>query len=141
MRAKEPFGFHYNSDCRGTGPFLPQLSENRVGTVQIPVTLPTWDEVVGREVSAAGFNRYILDRIHQDAGTPVYTIHAEVEGIAYQNDFAELLRLAAQEGIQFCPLSELLPDDLSTLPVGKIVRNYMAGREGWLGFQHTVSSA
>lgn len=141
VRAKEPFGFHYNSDCRGTGPFLPQLSENRVGTVQIPVTLPTWDEVVGREVSAAGFNRYILDRIHQDAGTPVYTIHAEVEGIAYQNDFAELLRLAAQEGIQFCPLSELLPDDLSTLPVGKIVRNYMAGREGWLGYQHTVSSA
>jgi undecaprenyl phosphate-alpha-L-ara4FN deformylase len=47
--------------------------------------------------------------------------------------------MAAEEGIQFCPLSELLPDDLSTLPVGKIVRKEMAGREGWLGYQQTVS--
>ena len=91
-------------------------------------------------MTADGFNRYILDCIHRDAGTPVYTIHAEVEGIAFQQDFDALLTLAAQEGITFCPLSELLPDDLSTLPVGKVVRNELAGREGWLGFQQTVSS-
>lgn len=120
---------------------MPQLGEESTGTVQIPVTLPTWDEVVGREVSAENFNRYILDCIHRDNGTPVYTIHAEVEGIAYQQDFAALLTLAAQEGIQFCPLGDLLPDDLTTLPVGKIVRNEMAGREGWLGHQQLVSQA
>ncbi|ENA0612021.1 4-deoxy-4-formamido-L-arabinose-phosphoundecaprenol deformylase [Enterobacter bugandensis] len=141
VEAKAPFAFRYNSDCRGTGPFLPLSGDNRTGTVQIPVTLPTWDEVVGREVSAAGFNRFILDCIHRDAGTPVYTIHAEVEGIAYQHDFDALLTLAAQEGIQFCPLGDMLPEDLSTLPVGKIVRQEMAGREGWLGYQHTVSPA
>lgn len=66
--------------------------------------------MVGREVSADRFNRYILDAMHRDAGTPVYTIHAEVEGIAYQQDFDALLALAAQEGIQFCPLSQLLPE-------------------------------
>lgn len=141
VKAKERFAFRYNSDCRGTGPFLPLLGENRTGTVQIPVTLPTWDEVVGREVSADRFNRYILDAMHRDAGTPVYTIHAEVEGIAYQQDFDALLALAAQEGIQFCPLSQLLPDDPHTLPLGKIVRHEMAGREGWLGYQQTVSPA
>ena len=141
VKAKERFAFRYNSDCRGTGPFLPLLGENRTGTVQIPVTLPTWDEVVGREVSADRFNRYILDAMHRDAGTPVYTIHAEVEGIAYQQDFDALLALAAQEGIQFCPLSQMLPDDPGTLPLGKIVRHEMAGREGWLGYQQTVSPA
>ena len=140
VKAKEPFAFHYNSDCRGTGPFLPLLGENRFGTVQIPVTLTTWAEVVGREVSADGFNRFILDAMYRDAGTPVYTIHAEVEGIAYQQDFDALLTMAAREGIQFCPLSALLPDDLQSLPPGKIVRREMAGREGWLGYQQTVSS-
>ncbi|MEB7919008.1 4-deoxy-4-formamido-L-arabinose-phosphoundecaprenol deformylase [Enterobacter mori] len=139
VKAKETFAFRYNSDCRGTAPFLPLLGNERTGTVQIPVTLPTWDEVVGRDVSAAGFNRYILDCMHRDEGTPVYTIHAEVEGIAYQHDFDALLTMAAAEGIHFSPLGDMLPDDLSTLPVGKIVRNEMAGREGWLGYQQTVS--
>ncbi|WP_333853185.1 4-deoxy-4-formamido-L-arabinose-phosphoundecaprenol deformylase [Leclercia sp.] len=141
VQAKEPFAFYYNSDCRGTGPFIPLLGNNRPGTVQIPVTLPTWDEVVGREVSADNFNRYILDRIHRDSGTPVYTIHAEVEGIAYREKFAALLQMAKEEGIRFCLLSEMLPDDLSTLPFGKVVRNEIAGREGWLGHQQTVSRA
>lgn len=42
-------------------------------------------------MKAEEFNRYILDRMHRDTGTPVYTIHAEVEGIAYQHDFDALL--------------------------------------------------
>ena len=34
------------------------------------------DEAVGTAVDIAGFNRYLLDCIHRDAGVPVYTIHA-----------------------------------------------------------------
>ncbi len=36
---------------------------------------------------------------------PVYTIHAEVEGCAYQHNFVDLLNGAAQEGVTFCPLA------------------------------------
>ena len=122
VKAKESFDFLYNSDCRGTRPFLPQLGSGVSGTVQIPVTLPTWDEAVGTAVDIAGFNRYLLDCIHRDPGVPVYTIHAEVEGIAYADQFNELLTMAAEEEIQFCPLSQLLPADFSELPSGKVVR-------------------
>lgn len=72
LEIKKLFGFHYNSDCRGTHQFRPVLSNNLLGTVQIPVMLPTFDEVIGSEVSMAGFNDYILKEIENDRGVLWY---------------------------------------------------------------------
>ncbi|MFE8070250.1 4-deoxy-4-formamido-L-arabinose-phosphoundecaprenol deformylase [Marinobacteraceae bacterium S3BR75-40.1] len=136
--AKETFGFRYNSDCRGQGLFRPRLANDRPGTPQIPVDLPTYDEVVGPRVKPDEFNRFILDRLQQGSNH-VYTIHAEVEGIALAAQFDLLLREAARQGIAFKPLGELLPEDPATLPAGRIVRGTLAGREGWLGCKSPTS--
>ncbi|WP_370600758.1 4-deoxy-4-formamido-L-arabinose-phosphoundecaprenol deformylase [Pseudomonas nitroreducens] len=134
VEAKERFGFRYNSDCRGTALFRPRLDDGRIGAPQIPVDLPTFDEVVGPQVSAAGFNDFILQRFRKGA-LNVYTIHAEVEGILMADMFRQLLGRARQDDIQFQPLGRLLPDNPASLPVARLVRGELVGREGWLGVQ------
>lgn len=134
IEAKERFGFRYNSDCRGTSMFRPILSDGRAGTPQIPVDLPTFDEVVGPQLQAIDFNDYLLRRL-RDGALNVYTVHAEVEGILMANDFRQLLQQAQQRDIRFQPLGQLLPADPATLPAARLVRGQLAGREGWLGVQ------
>ncbi|MCK9796594.1 hypothetical protein M1B34_02240 [Pseudomonas sp. MAFF 302030] len=134
IEAKQAFGFRYNSDCRGQSLFRPRLADGRLGATQIPVDLPTFDEVVGPLVSAGDFNGFILDRF-SPAKLNVYTVHAEVEGILMANDFRQLLASAQQRDIQFHPLGQLLPADTASLPSGQVVRGALPGREGWLGVQ------
>lgn len=134
VEAKEAFGFRYNSDCRGERLFRPRLADGRLGAVQVPVTLPTYDEAVGPSLASVDFNTFLLKRFRTDA-LNVYTAHAEVEGIALDAAFIELLSMAQARGIVFRPLGECLPADLSSLPIGQVRRGTLAGREGWLGVE------
>ena len=134
VEAKQRFGFRYNSDCRGHSLFRPRLADGSLGAPQIPVDLPTFDEVVGPELSAADFNSYILDRFSPQK-LNAYTIHAEVEGILMANDFRQLLAQARTRDIHFQPLRDLLPADPDSIAAGQLSRGVLDGREGWLGVQ------
>ncbi|EGH28862.1 4-deoxy-4-formamido-L-arabinose-phosphoundecaprenol deformylase ArnD [Pseudomonas syringae pv. japonica str. M301072] len=134
VQAKEAFGFRYNSDCRGASLFRPLLADGSLGTAQVPVDLPTFDEVNGPHLQPNAFNDYILGRFAARR-LNVYTLHAEVEGIIMADGFRQLLKRANTQGIHFAPLGHLLPDAIEQLPSGHIVRGHLPGREGWLGVQ------
>ena len=130
--AKERFGFRYNSDCRGDRMFRPLLADGSAGTPQIPVDLATFDEVIGRDTSAANFNGYMLEKLRRST-LGVYTIHAEVEGIVMASEFSALIHAMRQNGMDFVPQGALLPEDVSSLPTGHLTTGPLPGREGWVG--------
>lgn len=131
---KQAFGFHYNSDCRGRSIFIPQINGKHYAP-QIPVTLPTYDEVIGNNaITVENYNDYLLG-LFQPGQLNVLTVHAEVEGIVCAEMFDQFLSSAKQRDIQFVPLRALLPDDLNSIKPGKITTAPLSGREGWVACQ------
>ena len=134
LRMKERYPLLYNSDCRGPEIFLP-LIDGRPGRVpQVPTTLPTFDEVIGAGgVTMDNFNDHILGLI-RPGQLNVYTIHAEVEGIACREMFERLLDGLAERGIEPVPLGRLVAalgeSERAKLPGYRIVEREIPGREG-----------
>lgn len=128
LACKEKYGMGYHSDCRGSSIFRPDINEVPT-TPQIPVTLPTYDEIIGRDgVTDDNFNDTILAQIHPGQ-LNVLTIHAEVEGIVKSELFEQFLLEAARRDINFVPLGDLLPD-VDQIPGGRIGQGLIEGRDG-----------
>lgn len=131
---KEKFGFRYNSDCRGHSIFYPKINGTLLTVPQIPTTLPTYDELIGRDgISDANYNQHLLSLI-QPGQLNVLTIHAEVEGISRKELFQDFLQTARKADIFFCPLAQLLTAP-SSIDGSTIVRANITGREGWVSCQ------
>jgi undecaprenyl phosphate-alpha-L-ara4FN deformylase len=132
LAAKSAFPFAYNSDCRGTCCFKPDGRDDRAP--QVPVTLPTYDELAGRSgVSDANYNRRLLDMFRPD-GLNVLCIHAEVEGLARAALFEDFLAQARDRGQGFTRLDEILAAQ-EFLPAAGLVQRAVPGREGLLACQ------
>jgi undecaprenyl phosphate-alpha-L-ara4FN deformylase len=139
LRVKEAFGYRYNSDCRGTSIFRPVI-DGVAHTPQIPVTLPTYDEVIGRDgISDANYNARLLSLI-RPGRLNVLAVHAEVEGMSRLDLFSEFLAISLARNLTWAPLGDLLPDP-SHVPEGSITVAEMPGREGRLCQQTAEPSA
>jgi undecaprenyl phosphate-alpha-L-ara4FN deformylase len=134
LKEKARFPFRYNSDCRGDSIFFPRVEGDAVAQPQIPVTLPTYDEMIGRDgISDENYNEHLLALCRPDR-LNVLTIHAEVEGIARCDMFARFVEMALVSRTHFVPLGELLRD-CPPSGDGMIVRRDIPGREGWVACQ------
>lgn len=134
LKVKEKFPFKYNSDCRGYSPFYPIVDGEKLTQLQIPVTLPTYDEAVGHNgITNSNYNDYQLSLLKAD--TPnVLTIHAEAEGGCCALMFEKYLQAVQRQGYKIITLGELASIHTNA-PDGKCKLASFPGREGELAIQ------
>jgi len=135
LEVKARFPFEYNSDCRGTHPFYPVVNGRKLAQLQIPVTLPTYDEALGRDgVTNENYNDRQIALLSEEHPN-VLTIHAEAEGGKCAEMFDEYLGRVLELGYKVIPLGELAEQVKSTAPEGRLKLAEFPGREGVLAIQ------
>jgi undecaprenyl phosphate-alpha-L-ara4FN deformylase len=133
---KAEFPFRFNSDCRGMHIFYPVVRGKVLPQPQIPVTLPTYDEIIGYNgISNDNYNDYMLSLLHPHR-LNVLTVHTEVEGMVCQAMFGHFVKMAQSRGASFVPLGTLLKDSTPMIHA-KIVAKKIQGRSGWVSCQAT----
>ena len=135
LEVKSELPFDYNSDCRGEFPFYPVVNGSRLGQLQIPVTLPTYDEALGRDgVTDENYNEFQISLLKPDR-VNVLTIHAEAEGGRCAGMFEEYPRRVLELGYRVVPLGVVAAEVKESAPEGRMELKEFPGREGLLAVQ------
>lgn len=137
LKVLDSMALSYRSDTRGGTPFRCRIGGEVFDTPEIPTTLPTLDEVMGRAdlPDKATVLEFYLTQF--DAGRlNVHTVHAETEGMAELDSFTRLVRTLKDRGAKFFRLNEVAARlDTEQLPVCEVVRATLPGRAGWIAAQ------
>jgi len=129
-------GFRYASDARGTGPFLPVVGKRAIPVLQLPTTLPTLDELLGREDIVDGPLSHLLSLTADGTRDHVFTLHAELEGQEFLDPFLQLLAGWKAQGYSLGDLASYYSDVVARpVPLHRIARGTVAGRTGLLAVQ------
>ncbi|MFQ5902207.1 MAG: polysaccharide deacetylase family protein [Candidatus Binatia bacterium] len=134
LAVQDRLKFFYASDVRGTCPFLPVHNGQPFKTLQIPTTLPTMDELIGRQDN---INDFLLSSLRE--GLNVHTVHAEVEGRPYLSMFEGFLEEVCRRQVEIVSLRKvaerILKKGLETVPHLPVTRGNLPGRSGWVACQ------
>jgi peptidoglycan/xylan/chitin deacetylase (PgdA/CDA1 family) len=135
---EDEFGLRYASDTRGSRPFLPVMGGVDGHCIQIPTTLPTFDELIGvdgRDADAAAAEVLRITRVAPCAAH-VFTLHAELEGQQLLPQFEWLLRAWLEDGCVPVAMRELAAGLRATsLPRHIVELASIPGRSGVLAVQ------
>lgn len=132
LAVEEERGLLYVSNTRGGSPFFPSAGGRIFSTLEIPTTLPTFDEALAWPSIGSDED---IRKLYRTAprGTDVHTIHAEVEGRSKRDVFARILEEWLAAGVAFPLLSELAEQARAgeeALPVRPLARTRLPGRGG-----------
>lgn len=132
------WGLAYASDTRGTHPFLPVMEGHPFAVPQLPTTLPTLDELLGRDGvdDQQVHERIVALSCPLPVHGHVYTLHAELEGMKLLPVMEKLLQTWQGKGIEVGSLAALHNRLHTTLlPRHHVVWGSVAGRSGVLARQ------
>lgn len=128
----------YASDTRGAFPFFPRVEGRVFRTLEIPSTLPTLDELMGRpefpDDDIVAHYRSLL----RDDQVNVVTVHAEIEGMGKRGLFRALLRTCRKAGVEFICLDAYARELLvqrDAIPICNQVMAEIDGRSGLVATQ------
>lgn len=128
----------YGSDCRGTEPFFPKVGDKIFKTLQIPTTLPTLDELIGRpEYPTENLVDHYLSLLKNDKPN-VFTIHAELEGMHYLPFLRNFITACQQRGVIFQTLEQVANQAFKNrdqIPICEMYQGSVDGRSGELAMQ------
>jgi undecaprenyl phosphate-alpha-L-ara4FN deformylase len=142
LAAYDAAGLLYASDTRGRGPFYPRAGGHTFRTLQIPTTLPTLDELLGRpEYPEERLTESYLSWLEPEA-LNVMTLHAEIEGMYKRAWFTSFLGACRAQGVAFTALVDEARGFLAHsdgIPVADLVLGTIPGRSGVLALQAEAS--
>lgn len=128
LLVQEELGLRYATDVRGLAPFRPRVADGVLKTLQVPTTMPTMDELLGR---VPDVSRALTGALGD--GLNVFTLHAEVEGGPLLDHFGAWLESLRRAGRRLVPVRELADAALAgPAEEARVARGHVAGRSGWV---------
>ena len=131
----------YASDVRGGAPFFPRVDGQIFKTLEIPSTLPTFDELMGRpeypDEKIVDHYLGLLSAEHVN----VVTLHAEIEGMGRRKLFQDLLTRCREAGVEFVRMDDYattLLKDRAAIPTRDQVQGAIDGRSGLVAVQRAA---
>jgi peptidoglycan/xylan/chitin deacetylase (PgdA/CDA1 family) len=138
LELEREFGLDFASDTRGHGPFWPVLTDGGSSCLQLPTTLPTFDELLGRDgIDESNIAEAVFRRSLAQGDQPqVFTLHAELEGMRLLGAFDALLQKWRAAGAQMSSMGDLHARILARpFPRQAVIMGEVEGRSGLLAMQ------
>ena len=138
LALEETFGFSYASDVRGESAFYPRMEGVTSACLQMPTTLPTLDELIGcDDISADNVHEVVFEASRKALPDGhVYTLHAELEGMALSPVMQRLLDGWQAAGDTLGTLRDTNSTlDHASIPTRPVVWGEVPGRSGVLAVQ------
>ena len=145
LELEREYGLRYASDTRGGAAFSPLLADGPSPCPQIPTTLPTFDELLGRDGVEEGTIAEAVFRLSTLESAPplqVFTLHAELEGMLLRDAFESLLVRWRNAGASITGMAAIHALAIrDPLPARAVVMGEVPGRSGVLAVQAPGTAA